>query len=109
MNLYRVSLKVVLTEDHPMFWTAEFGVLHLWIYAEDEAPAAVRAGNIATQLPYGPFDGEWRAGVRSAGRTDDPPEFLPHENFAREVGFAMCVDYCQAGTDKADFATMALR
>ena len=109
MNLYRVSLKVIPSRDHPMFWTVKFAMLHLWIFAEDEAAAAVHAGNIATQLPYEPFDGEWRAGVRAASRTDDPPEFLSHEDFAREVGFAMCADYCQPGTDKNDFATMALR
>jgi hypothetical protein len=114
MKLWRVSLKVVPTKDHPMFFEVQFAVLHAWLFADSPEQAGERVAAIAEHLPYayyhpaGELPGTWQATMRPAG-PGDPPEFVPHEKEAREIGFAMCVDYCATGMDEDLFADLEPR
>lgn len=97
-----------------MFWEVQFGVMHAWLFADDPEDAGQRAINIAEELPYEPFvkreaqPQTWSVTIRPP-QPSDPEEFAPHEKFARETGFSMCMDYCPVGVDEVDFAVLEPR
>jgi hypothetical protein len=106
-NLYRVTLKVRPTKDHPRFWDVQFGFLHICLFDVDQNEAAGRAVIIAEQLPFELVfpEGTKRVTVRRAGGSS-LPELLAAEAQAKAIGFSIYSHYYATGVDEDDFETV---
>ncbi|MHB8520708.1 MAG: hypothetical protein ACYDH9_08110 [Limisphaerales bacterium] len=102
MKLYRVSVKVQPTPNHPKFWVMEFGWLQVWIFGDDEPDAARRALAVVEQLQYEiPGDevtvhpiGAYNPLIRRDCETT--------EQTAQEFGLGLFLVACPTGTEDDD-------
>jgi hypothetical protein len=108
MKLYRVSLKVRPSKDHPKFFDVQFGYLHICLFGESRDDAGERAVTIVEQLPYERVNKKetwqetWRASIRLA-EGSKLPEFLLIEERAKEVGIGVFAHFCVTGVDEGNF------
>jgi hypothetical protein len=101
MDLYRFSVEVSLTVEHPLFWRWKpkwkTGHLCIWLFAACSDDAKERAESILSQLPY-EAAGESSCVLASEARrlaTEAPKGVAEHEKCreteARELGIAISV------------------
>jgi hypothetical protein len=98
--LHRVDLKVRLLPGHPRFWTCQFGILYVWLYADSAEGAEATAEKIIAALPYERVVGFLRISTRNP--TSAPAE---GEQLARESGLALQLRGVALGADEAEFET----
>jgi hypothetical protein len=106
-NLYRVTLKVRPSKDHPRFWEIQFGYLHIFLFGADQNEVAGRAVIIAEQLPYELVfpEGTKRVTIRRAG-SSALPELLAAEARAKDIGVSFYCHNFATGVDEGDFETV---
>jgi hypothetical protein len=106
-SLYRVTLRVRPSKDHPRFWEVQYGYLHICLYSTDQNEAAGRAVIIAEQLPYELVfpEGTKRVIVRRAGGST-LPELVAAEERAKDIGVSFFWNNYATGVDEGDFETM---
>ena len=52
LKLFHSRMWVKPTPGHPRYWEVEFGILHIWIYAESTSQAHSFVSHINAILPY---------------------------------------------------------
>jgi len=107
MKLYRVSLKVRPSKDHPKIFEVKFGYLHICLFGESPDDAGERAVTIAEQLPYELVNKEvWQETCRASiflVEGSKLPEIRELEQRARDVGIGVLLYYGKMGVDEGDF------
>jgi hypothetical protein len=88
-RLYRVVLNIGPLGSHKLTSPGEPALICLWLFAKSHDDAGRRARIIAGQLPFELVDDE--AIVFETNDPDEKPEFLSHEQIAREAGFSFVV------------------
>jgi hypothetical protein len=78
-NLYRVTLKVRPSKDHPRFWEIQFGYLHICLFGADQNEVAGRSAL---------------------------PELLAAEARAKDIGVSFYCHNFATGVDEGDFETV---
>jgi len=107
MSLYRVTIRVRPSKDHPRFWDVQFGFLHICLFGVDPNDAAGRAVIIAEQLPYELVfpEGTKRVTVRRAGGSQ-LRELVAAEERAKDVGISFYCHNYATGVEEGDFETV---
>jgi hypothetical protein len=106
MDLYRVSIKIRPTKDHPKFWEIQYGVLQICLFGESPDDAAKRAVIITEQLPYEVVSPQGTKLVYIQLACGGSPEALRLENLAREGCLSLFLHACVTGCDEGEFEAM---
>ena len=114
-QLFIAKMKVKPSPAHGLFYEMEFGVLHLWLYAESSGDAAKKATAIARELPYDLIEFPGPEGQRLARAhlaKDAIPPAAWEQRYeaaaanAKDTGIGVMIAIVGTGADPAAFLKM---
>lgn len=105
MHLYRFCLKVRPAAHHPSFFEWQFGLLNVWLAAQNLETAMQMARGILDQLPYEPLPEGTLTDVNPLRAPLPPPLDVIRAEVLR-TGLALRLESWQPGADEAAFEAM---